>query len=459
MARSRRPGSGGTRLAGRAAFAAVAALAATAPAAHADIFAVSGSRGPPVFCEKCGTSTPASLDIALVNLNTGSRSTLPAGINTGADELRPSITPDGKRMVFMRTDAQSLRIVMVDVPTGQAADLFNGFETASRPPRSPAITPDGQVVFTGGPVRSEAGGFRAVVTATNVAMFPAGPYPHTDYGLNRFPTPDGFVDDVVANGSSTGSLVAFQREFSAGVPGLALAQLTSSDLQGVVRAGAGEFAHPALGSPGGSSTLVFDRRNGPGDAHADIVFVAANVSTFGNSTPTHLPVNTSQDETRPAFTPDGRYVAFVRTGTDGHDRLFAWDSETQTLVNSTGVDLGQVNADVGSPSLYTRSLFRLSSVSTTGVVSFSLLQATLVGILVQRVTGHHKLFGRTVPTLKLVGRVPLGQFKKGRGKAHWNLRVNGKRLRRGTYQVTPRAVTGSGKISDFGKPVMIHVRG
>jgi hypothetical protein len=92
-------------------------------------------------------------------------------------------------------------------------------------------------------------------------------------------------------------------------------------------------------------------------------------------------------------------------------------------------------------------------------VSFSLLQATLVGILVQRVTGHHKLFGRTVPTLKLVGRVPLGHFKKGQGKTQWNRRVNGKLLRRGTYQVTPRAVAASGKITDFGKPVLLHVRG
>ncbi len=32
----------------------------------------------------------------------------------------------------------------------------------------------------------------------------------------------------------------------------------------------------------------------------------------------------------------------------------------------------------------------------------------------QRVIGHHKLFGRTEPTLKAVGRAPLGMFKEGR---------------------------------------------
>ena len=72
--------------------------------------------------------------------------------------------------------------------------------------------------------------------------------------------------------------------------------------------------------------------------------------------------------------------------------------------------------------------------------------------------GHHELFGRKVPKLKLVGRVPLGKFKKGHDKTHWNLRVNGKRLRRGTYQVTPRAVAKSGRIRDLGKPSIIHVK-
>jgi hypothetical protein len=188
------------------------------------------------------------------------------------------------------------------------------------------------------------------------------------------------------------------------------------------------------------------------------VFVPALIPGFGTSTRNRLPIDTSQDETRPAFTPDGRYLAFVRTGTDGHDRLFAWDSETQTLVNSTGIDLGVINADVGSPSLYVKPVFTLSSVSAAGLVSFGLLQPTGVGILVQRVVGHHKLFGHKVPTLKNVGRVPLGHFRKGHGKVKWNLRVNGKRLKPGAYQVTPRAVTAKGKFSDFGKPAIIRVR-
>jgi hypothetical protein len=348
---------------------------------------------------------------------------------------------------------------MVDLSSGQTADLFNGFEVASHRPRSPAITPDGKVVFTGGRFRNEgASSFRAFVTATDVTNFPAGPFSHTDRNFTKTFTHDGFADDVVAAGSSPGSLVAFQTRFSDSPDDLLWSVFTGSALDGVDRSVQGAPGHPALGSPGGSPTLAFDRRNGPGDAHADILFVPADAAaTFCCTTPAHLPVNTSLDETRPAFTPDGRYLAFVRTGTDGHDRLFAWDSATQTLVNNTGVDVGQVNADVGSPSLYTRPVFKLSSVALSGAVSFSLIQSTGVGILVQRVVGHHRLFGRKVPTLRLVGRVPLGHFKKGHGKTHWNLRVNGKRLRKGTYQVTPRAVSGSGRIRDLGKPVILHV--
>jgi hypothetical protein len=59
--------------------------------------------------------------------------------------------------------------------------------------------------------------------------------------------------------------------------------------------------------------------------------------------------------------------------------------------------------------------------------------------------------------LKPLGRVPFGHFNKGHGKVHWDLRVNGKKLPKGTYQVTPRAVTKSLKIRDFGTPRIIHV--
>ena len=41
----------------------------------------------------------------------------------------------------------------------------------------------------------------------------------------------------------------------------------------------------------------------------------------------------SLDESRFAVTADGRFIAFARHGTDGHDRQFLWDSQTQLLVD------------------------------------------------------------------------------------------------------------------------------
>ncbi len=40
---------------------------------------------------------------------------------------------------------------------------------------------------------------------------------------------------------------------------------------------------------------------------------------------------------------------------------------------------------------------------------------------------------------------------------HWNLKVDGHRLRRGTCQVTLRSLTASKKIRDFGVPHLIRV--
>jgi hypothetical protein len=65
-----------------------------------------------------------------------------------------------------------------------------------------------------------------------------------------------------------------------------------------------------------------------------------------------------------------------------------------------------------------------------------------IGIFVVRVTGKRKLLGRTVPRIRQIGRVPLGATRKGRNRFRWNGKVNGKRLRRGTYLLTYRSLKG-----------------
>jgi hypothetical protein len=352
---------------------------------------------------------------------------------------------------------------MVDLSSGQMSDLFNGFEVAAHPPRSPAITPNGNTVFTGGEFRDEGGGqFRPYVTATDVTSFPVGPYTHTDYNQEFTTNQNGFVEDVVAKGSAVGDRIAFQARFGA-VGQIALDTLTAAHgLHGDFRAApsSATLSHPTVGSPDGSLTVIFEEHGGAGGASGDIRFLLGDLNSFVNGPLTALPVNTTADEARPAFTPDDRYVVFARTGADGHARLFAWDVGTQLLVNASGVDLGgAVGGDAGGPpSLYIKPVFTLATVSPAALVNFKLITPSSVGIIVQRVVGHHRLFGRKVPKLKLVGRVPFGHFKKGHSKVHWNLRVKGKRLPKGTYQITPRALTKSQKVRDLGTPKILHVK-
>ena len=121
------------------------------------------------------------------------------------------------------------------------------------------------------------------------------------------------------------------------------------------------------------------------------------------------PINTTADESQVAVTRDGRYFAFVRHGSDGHDRLFVRDLSTQTFLNPNGVDLGLVaTRGIGSVSLYLRTVITASRITSTGGVTATLTQASGIGILVQRILGVTKERGQKQYELETVGRVPLG---------------------------------------------------
>ena len=427
---------------------AAALMAASAPAASADVVALAQKLGP-------GTD---NIDLAKVDLSTGAFLQLPSGVNSSTLwELHPSVTAEGKRVVFERRspDGTTDRIVMADLTTGQTADLFNGFEVASTHPTSPSITPDGNLVLTGAPFDTFMGQPISGITQTDVTAFPNGPYPHSTvksalgFGADN-------TRDPVAGGPDQSPLVAFTRISSAGQRRLVLAPFGGT-ASTVLQSATLNLEHPAIGTPGGQPTVVFDERPAAGGTR-DIAFRPADTSSF-SGTPTALTaVDTAASESRPAFTPDGRYLAFIRTGSDNHERVLLWDSQTQTILNAPGADLGQISTSTsGSLGVYEQRVLSFTGITVTGLVNFNLLSSSGVGILVQRVIGHHKLFGHTVPTLKLIGRVPFGKFAKGRRHAHWNFAVNGKRLRRGTYQVTVRAVTPSLKIRDLGTPRIIHI--
>jgi hypothetical protein len=79
-----------------------------------------------------------------------------------------------------------------------------------------------------------------------------------------------------------------------------------------------------------------------------------------------------------------------------------------------------------------------------------LLQSHLVGITVDRVGKHG---------LKRVGRVPLGKHPRSLLGLGWDLKVNGKKLRAGTYQITLRALDSKRNVLGVTKPVKIHLKG
>jgi hypothetical protein len=401
-------------------------------------------------------------DIAVLNATTGARRTLPASVNTAASELSPSLSADGKRLAFERFDpaAGTHRIVVVDLVTGQSSDLFTAFDAAQSTPADPFISADGTTVYTGGAWdQPRPPSFSSRIVSTSLAPFPNGPYSHTSLRPQYDFSSAGFsVDPEVS-----GSLIAFQVRQPPGLGQLVL--LRVGDRATFPLGGRSEsFRNPAMAATN-PQVVVFDQSPVNADGSfgpSDLAFVPADLTTFPTSAPVTLPpiVDSPQSESQPALTADGRYLGFVRHGTDGHDRLFTFDTQTQTLLNPAGVDLGAIDTSgAGNVSFMTTTpLIIASRVSSIGTVSVQLLQASGVGIIVQRIRGHHRLLGKRVFTLGPARRVPLGRFRKGHTTVHWNLKVGGRALRPGRYLVTPRAVTPKVVVRELGKPRVIRVR-
>jgi WD40-like Beta Propeller Repeat len=81
----------GSRLAAGAGVLAIIAGLAGATSARADFIAAYDT-----------VSATGGQDVAVVNLTTGAQVQLPAGINTPAPELHPSLSPDGRFLAFER---------------------------------------------------------------------------------------------------------------------------------------------------------------------------------------------------------------------------------------------------------------------------------------------------------------------------------------------------------------------
>lgn len=72
--------------------------------------------------------------------------------------------------------------------------------------------------------------------------------------------------------------------------------------------------------------------------------------------------------------------------------------------------------------------------------------------------GYQRLLGRRRPRLQLVGRVPLGHFRRGHVRIRWDRKVDGRKLQPGLYQITVRPLASNGRIEDVGRPSLVRIR-
>ena len=277
-------------------------IALAAPAAHADILAA--------VCVESG----GNRNIAVLNVSTGARRTLPAGVNTSEREFNPSISSDGRRLAFQRrVPAGGTRLIVTDLTTGLSADLFDAFEIAQDPIRLSSITPNGATVATGRNHRPLLGFFQPRVTLTSLASFPSGPFARSALGLSRIYPTSGFVESVAAGGSN---LFALHVRANLDLRGeIVLAQLGGS-ASAAVRSATFSYTRPALAASNPDRVVFVERDvSQSSGTPGDIVFRPATLSGFAG-TPTKLFSGVStvfDDETLPALTADGRYLGFVRT--------------------------------------------------------------------------------------------------------------------------------------------------
>jgi hypothetical protein len=433
------------------------------------LIVASGARADILAVAEVASPDDTNSDIAEINAATGARVALPSGINTSGDELHPSITPDGKRLVFQRLVSGTTRIVVADLSAGTSADLFDVFAAQQLNPQTPVIMSDGSTVLSGEPMLKDPNGANPPTPAlisVPLASFPGGPFPATQSSFAV--TPPARVDRLWTP-VQRGSTVA------------AAAGNSLGSLQILLHAPAGDLlfpgdtatynAHPALDPSAGF--VAFEHASDVLHAYqlqyrsSDPTQTAAATTSF----PTLVNAEGNFFETHPAFTADDRYLGFVRFDAHPdvlHDRLFVFDTQTQTLLNSSGIDLGRFETfDLGfgfttltrgGLSLRETPVFDAARLSTIGRLNIRLVHPIGVGLLVQRLVGHHRLLGKTVPRLKLVGRVPLGYHRRGRFSVRWNHRVAGRKLAPGRYLVTVRAVTRKGKVTQLGRSFKIRIR-
>jgi hypothetical protein len=444
-------------------------------------------------------------EIGLKNAQTGANIALPAAVNTTEDELHPALSADGRYLAFTRMRLQP-KLNGDIVPPAERSVFWLDRQTGTLTPQTGGNGGAGPVFTSRNSTTASfqlSWGVRAVIpnvapatpegaarvgfTTTLVTLPPGGgseiradvgvgeDIPHAASVIARFFEPistppcqsctaprDTRYLSIAVHNPNTGALESSK------------ARLSNFGLR----------SGTTHGPPTTSGVLTFGGPGAPaghpvprvGDGYVALDLASGNdvdiqsISYPGETqlTPAPTPITTPDPERMPAWSPNGNSLGFVRT-TAGRRLLAIFDATPgiQAVVNKP-VDLG---ADAPTPQTQsfqsvwgglslaeastvdppapatTCSLACLASLSNTTLQNVVLKPfvtvPTKIGIFVNRVTGTRRLLGRTVPRLRVVGRVPLGSARKGSNRLRWDGRVAGKRLKAGTYLLTYRTLRGT----------------
>ena len=428
--------------------------------------------------------TGQGFEIGLVNAATGATRTLPAGVNTADDELHPALSPDGRFLVFTRmkllpklngdiVPPTDRSLIHVDLQTGTQINLGNasGAVFTQR-----AVGGQVELAFGLPPAFASGteGNSRVARSVLGTTAFTAERDIQASVDRNNLDIPHAASIRNMNNECVTCTVdharylaLAYHDPITgalqSGTVRLHILGFPPSQSQTVLNllefGAAGEPAgHPVPRA--GDHYVAFHLGSQP-----DI----QSLTYPGETTPTvaPAPITTSSPERMPAWSPDGLKLGFIRT-TGGRRKLGIFDLTPgiQAIVNPL-VDLGpdaptaqtrQFQSVFGGLSLgvgpgtttvsCTTNCLQAFAASTAAGVSLvpsvvRRISGQTVGIFVVRVTGkRRKVLGRSVPRIRVVGRVPLGTVRNGRNRFRWNGRVGGKRLAPGTYLLTYRALKG-----------------
>jgi WD40-like Beta Propeller Repeat len=434
--------------------------------------------------------TGKGFEIGLVNAATGASISLPAGVNTTDDELHPTLTPDGRYLVFMRTKLLPKLngdIVPPDARTLFVADRQAGTVTSLNQTGAgpvffsagglgwgirPTLVPGSFGQYDVSRSSSFSGGALTGTPTTRFSSPPSGglvetvhvdhgALPEFDFGQNRdVDVSARYLSYGVVN-STTGAL---ERQ---------IVQMTTIGFFTNVNSHTSNFGSET--APAGHPVVRSDDYvafHMGGDVQT-VSWPANDLAVAPE------PITSASPERDPAWSPDELKLGFIRTS-GGTRRLGVFNATPgiQDMVNPLvrlgaeaptpqtrvyqevwgGLSLADLppsnTPQIGCNSTCQAQIQLASSGGT--ILSPTLTTKSQIGIFIARVTGKRKLLGRTVPRIREVGRVPLGRAKKGRNRFRWNRKVNGKRLRPGTYLLTYRSLRGK-RITNTSNSIRIRV--